>query len=84
MGGVLEPDLKTRITGELREQLSPRHVPDRILDVRTIPYNRAGKKLEVAVKRLLKGEPRESVVAEGVLRDPSALGDFERIAAQLH
>jgi acetoacetyl-CoA synthetase len=46
-----------------------------------IPYNLTGKKLEVPVKRLLQGVPRDEVLSDGAVRDPSVLDAFEALAA---
>lgn len=83
-GSRLDDALRARITGELRRRLSPRHTPDEIVAVPAIPYNLTGKKLEVPVKRLLLGAPRESVVSDGAVRDPAALDVFEQMSARLH
>uniref|UniRef100_A0A915HP10 Acetoacetyl-CoA synthetase n=1 Tax=Romanomermis culicivorax TaxID=13658 RepID=A0A915HP10_ROMCU len=48
----LENDLRTAI----RNQLSARHVPAIILAVDDIPYTNSGKKVEIAVKRVINGE----------------------------
>jgi acetoacetyl-CoA synthetase len=84
---VLEPDrelddeLRSRIAMELRTQLSPRHVPDRVLAVPAVPRTLSGKKLEVPVKRILLGEPLERVTNPGALADPSALDAFVALGA---
>ena len=65
---------------DLRSQLSPRHVPDTIHAVPAIPRTLTGKKLETPVKRLLRGEPIESVASRDSLLDPTALDLFARIA----
>ena len=57
----------------VRTQLSPRHVPDRVVGVAAVPTTLSGKKLEVPVKRVLTGAPLDSVNAS-VLKDPAALG----------
>ena len=44
-----------RIKQTIRDQLSPRHVPDEIIEVPGIPHTLTGKRLEVPVKRLLQG-----------------------------
>ncbi len=75
-GAVLDDALRSRVVGELRTRLSPRHVPDAIRAVPAIPYGLTGKKLEVPVKRLLRGEPRAAVISEGAVRDPHALDAF--------
>jgi acetoacetyl-CoA synthetase len=79
-GSSLSDDLRTQIVTELRQRLSPRHTPDEILAVPAIPYNLTGKKLEVPVKRMLRGTPRPMVVADGAVRNPEALTTFEQMA----
>lgn len=71
-----------RIRKALRDQLSPRHVPDRIIAVKTLPRTINGKKVEVPVRRILLGAPPEKAVAPGALADPEALeGLLETISA---
>ena len=77
---TLDAALEQKIARALRDALSPRHVPDRIVAVPQIPYNLTGKKLEVPVKRLLRGAARAEVVADGAIRDASALDAFEALA----
>ena len=79
-GADLERPLITRIAAALRSQLSPRHIPDRIVGVPSIPRTLTGKKLEAPVKRILRGEPAERVASLGSLLDPSALDAFVEIA----
>jgi acetoacetyl-CoA synthetase len=75
-GGLTLTDaLAQRIREALRSTLSPRHVPDTIVAVRAIPRTINGKKLEVPVKRLLMGVPRERAVQAGALADESALDE---------
>lgn len=56
---ALAKDLQDRI----RRGTSPRHVPAKVIPVVEIPYTRSGKKLELAVKRVLHGEPVENLEA---------------------
>lgn len=72
-GSRLDEGLRDRIAAALRRELSPRHVPDRILPLPAIPKTLNGKKMEVPVKRLLSGQPLASVVSEGAMADPRAL-----------
>ncbi|MBU6424682.1 MAG: acetoacetate--CoA ligase, partial [Chloroflexi bacterium] len=65
--------LKTRIAGAIRRELSPRHVPDRVVAVAAIPKTLNGKKLEVPVKRILAGQAPSGAVSEGAMADPSTL-----------
>jgi acetoacetyl-CoA synthetase len=80
-GVVLDDDLQARIARALRSELSPRHVPDTIRAVPAIPRTLTGKKLEAPVKRILRGEPAESVASRDSLLDPTALDLFAAIAA---
>jgi acetoacetyl-CoA synthetase len=68
------------IRAALRDQLSPRHVPDRIEVVGAIPRTLSGKKLEVPVKRILLGEDPDDVASRGALADPDALDDVAALA----
>ena len=70
-GAELDDDLRGRIAGELRNQLSPRHVPDRIVEAPGVPMTLNGKRLEVPVKRMLMGE------ASGPVASPESLQDAE-------
>jgi len=72
----LDDDLRSRLAGALRTQLSPRHVPDTIAAVQAIPRTLTGKKLEAPVKRILRGAAPESVVSRGALADPGAIDAF--------
>jgi acetoacetyl-CoA synthetase len=81
-GVELDDALRGRIRSELRAALSPRHVPDRIHDVRAVPRTLSGKKLEVPVKRILTGTPAESAAAKGALANPESLTAFERLASE--
>ena len=76
----LDPDLTRRIRQELRDNLSPRHVPDRILAVPGVPRTLSGKKLEVPIKRILSGTPPDAAASRGSLANPEALDAFADLA----
>jgi acetoacetyl-CoA synthetase len=82
IGDALAPDVAARITDALRTQLSPRHVPDAVIPVAQVPRTLSGKKLEVPMKRILRGARADDVASRGSLADPSALEPFERMAAE--
>jgi acetoacetyl-CoA synthetase len=71
--------LARAIAGELRSQLSPRHVPDVIELVPAIPRTLSGKKLEVPVKRVLLGAQPSDVASRDSMVDPNALDVFVEI-----
>lgn len=60
----------------IRKDLSPRHLPDTLVIVPAIPRTLSGKKLELPIKRILRGAAPETVVSAGSLLDPSALDAF--------
>ena len=70
--------LPDQIRSELRKQGSPRHVPDRIIPVEEIPYTLSGKKMEVPMKRILRGEKPENVLNPDAVRNPEAIDFFVR------
>jgi acetoacetyl-CoA synthetase len=82
-GIAADDELAELIGRTLRAQLSPRHVPDRILAVPAIPRTLTGKKLEMPIKRILQGEPAERVASRSSLADPAALDTFVELASKL-
>jgi len=72
-GVELDEALRARIAGALRDALSPRHVPDTIVALPSIPMTLTGKKLELPVKKLLTGAPLAEVVSPDALADPASI-----------
>jgi acetoacetyl-CoA synthetase len=79
-GAELDDELDARLRRRLREEYTPRHVPDRIVAVRAIPLTRSGKKMEVPVRRLLLGAEPAAVADPSAMADPDALADFVEYA----
>jgi acetoacetyl-CoA synthetase len=79
-GAPLDDALEARLRAEIRSALSPRHVPDRIVAVPTVPRTLSGKKLEVPVKRILTGTPVDEAASRGSLANPHALDAFADLA----
>jgi acetoacetyl-CoA synthetase len=79
-GVELTSELEATVRTDLRTQLSPRHVPDRILPVPEIPYTLTGKKCEIPVKRLFQGVPLDEAVSLGALRNPESMTWLQRVA----
>ena len=67
------------IAKELRTRLSPRHVPDEVHAVPALPRTLSGKKLEVPVKKILRGAAVDDVAAKGALTDPDSLDVFAEL-----
>ncbi|GFH39367.1 acetoacetate--CoA ligase [Streptomyces pacificus] len=81
-GAALDDDLRSRIRRTIREQLSPRHVPDEIIAVPGVPHTLTGKRIEVPVKRLLQGTALSSAVNPGSVDDLELLGFYEDLARE--
>ncbi|MFI9310416.1 acetoacetate--CoA ligase [Streptomyces triculaminicus] len=81
-GATLDDALLDRIKHTIREQLSPRHVPDEVIEVRGIPHTLTGKRIEVPVKRLLQGTPLEKAVNPGSVDDVTLLDFYEQLARE--
>jgi len=73
---VFDMDLVKRIKTLIRQHLSARHVPSHILPITDIPYTASGKKVEVAVKRILNGE---HIHNRGALSNPDSLDLYYNI-----
>ncbi len=80
-GVQLDDGVAARIRSGLRTGLSPRHVPDEMHQVDAIPTTLSGKKLELPVKKILRGGDPEVVASRGALKDPSALDAIVTIAS---
>jgi acetoacetyl-CoA synthetase len=70
-GETLSDGLLKRLKTQIRKGASPRHVPHHIIPVPDIPYTRSGKKVELAVARLVNGSARSD--NRDALANPEAL-----------
>ncbi len=68
----LTEELKQKIVSNIRNNISPRHVPAKILSIPDIPYTLNMKKVELAVKKVIENQP---VLNKDALINPEAL-DF--------
>jgi len=69
----LTDELRDRIKRTIRDEVSPRHVPDDILVAPGVPHTRTGKKLEVPIKKLFQGADPARVVEKSAVDDPALL-----------
>ncbi|MFE3602314.1 acetoacetate--CoA ligase [Streptomyces sp. NPDC059142] len=81
-GAALDDALRTRVRLTIREQLSPRHVPDEIIEVPGIPHTLTGKRIEVPVKRLLQGTALDKAVNAGSVDNLELLRFYEELARE--
>jgi acetoacetyl-CoA synthetase len=82
-GAELDDALVARIRARVREDCSPRHVPDAVVAVAEIPRTLSGKVLELPVKKILMGTPPERAASRDSLANPAALDFFVAFAQEL-
>ncbi|HEV2791673.1 MAG TPA: acetoacetate--CoA ligase, partial [Solirubrobacterales bacterium] len=82
-GAELTEELPREIARRVREQCSPRHVPDEVFEIDEVPRTLSGKVLEVPVKRILMGTPVEKAASRDSLANPRSLDYFVAMAARL-
>ncbi|HEX5527109.1 MAG TPA: acetoacetate--CoA ligase [Solirubrobacterales bacterium] len=82
-GAELDEELPREIARRVREQCSPRHVPDEVFQIDEVPRTLSGKVLEVPVKRILMGTPPEKAASRDSLANPAALDYFVAMASRL-
>jgi acetoacetyl-CoA synthetase len=75
-GASLDDALVAEIRQRIREDCSPRHVPDEIRVIPEVPRTLSGKVLEVPVKRILSGVPADQAASRESLANPAALDFF--------
>ena len=72
-GRMLDNDLREEIRQNIRAERTPRHVPAKIIQVKEIPHTLNGKKVEMAVTRIIHGR---DVSNRDALANPDALDQF--------
>ncbi|MBN2706298.1 MAG: acetoacetate--CoA ligase [Deltaproteobacteria bacterium] len=77
-GVTMTPELEKKIKDTIRRNTTPRHVPAKVIPVADIPYTISGKKVELAVKKIVHNQP---VTNRDALANPQALDNFKDIEA---
>jgi acetoacetyl-CoA synthetase len=75
-GAELDDGAVARLKRRVREDCSPRHVPNDVIQIAEVPRTLSGKALEVPVKRILMGTPPEQAASRESLANPEALDVF--------
>ena len=73
---TLTEDLMTKMKFQIRKNASPRHVPNKIIQVNDIPRTKSGKIVELAVKNIIEGNKIKNKEA---LANPQVLNEFINI-----
>jgi acetoacetyl-CoA synthetase len=82
-GIMLDDELAAQIKRSIREDCSPRHVPNEVRQIAEVPRTLSGKVLEVPVKRILMGTPVKQAASVESLANPAALDYFVELAREL-
>jgi len=75
-GEELDDALRAKICSEIRQNTTPRHVPAKVIQVEDIPRTKSGKIVELAVRKIVHGEP---VLNREALANPEALDLFANL-----
>lgn len=75
-GHQLDAQLRSRINTLIRTNLSPRHLPAKIIQISDIPVTRSGKISELAVKNVIHGK---TVTNQQALANPDSLECFANL-----
>jgi acetoacetyl-CoA synthetase len=80
---TLDETFKEKIRDRIRQDVSPRHVPDEIFPVPQIPRTLSGKKMEVPVRKILIGYPLEGAANLDAMRNPESIQFFVDLAQEI-
>ncbi len=79
-GWQLTEELVELIKGRVRQEASPRHVPEVVLVAPGLPRTRSGKLMETAVRKILEGREIDNTAA---MANPEVLRYFREVALSL-
>lgn len=74
--------MEQAIVGAIRAYLSPRFVPDRLIEARDIPRTLSGKKQELPIKRLFGGWDVNRVINKDAIANPGIIEFYVEQARQ--
>jgi acetoacetyl-CoA synthetase len=83
LGMQIDDDFALRIKQKLRRDVSPRHVPDDIIQIEQVPYTLSGKKMEVPIRKILLGIEVDKAINRGAMRNPESIDFFIEFARTL-
>ena len=75
-GQTLEENLQQKIRRAIRQGATPRHLPQKIIQIPEVPRTISGKKVEKAVLQILQGKDIEN---QSALANPLALEPFRQV-----
>ena len=73
----INDEMKKNINNEIKKNCSPKHLPKKIVQIEDIPYTLSGKKVELAVKKIINGNKVDN---KDALINPESLQFFENLS----
>jgi acetoacetyl-CoA synthetase len=83
-GAELSEALRENIKRKISQDISPRYVPDEVIQAPEVPRTLNGKKMEVPIKRILMGVPKEKALSIGSMANPSSIDFYINVARRLN
>ncbi len=80
LGGQLIKNIRNKI----RNDLSPRHIPDYILQAPDVPYTLNGKKMEVPVTRIIEGALPDNIINRDSVKNPGSLDYYINVRKNIY
>ncbi len=71
----------SEIKSVILKNTTPRHVPKQIIEVKDIPYTRSGKKVEMAINKIINGELVDNIES---ISNAKCLDEYKEISKQLN
>jgi len=79
-GFTLAEELQKKINQKIRDEVSPRHIPDDIFVVSEIPRTLTGKKMEIPIRKILSGILVEKAASLDAMSNPESIKYFVNLA----
>ena len=76
-GYILDKSIVEMVKKMIKKTCSPRHVPEVVLEAKEIPYTMNGKKVEIAVKKVIEGKAVDNTDS---LQNPQVLDFYKNIS----
>jgi len=82
-GMEFDEALEAKIKDKIRQDISPRHVPNDVFVIKEVPRTLSGKKMEVPIRKILMGFPVEEAANLGAMRNPESIKFFVDLAQKI-
>ena len=78
---LINEDFVLKVRNQIKNSLSPKHIPAKIIQVQDIPKTKSGKIVELTVKKIINNEVALNL---GSLLNPECLLEYKKIASKLN